>query len=150
MICATSASYCGESGDSSPRPPCWANSCTSPRVTSPPSKTTTFFDSGSRLATGAAGSHERARRVTTRSNETNHTLFTKGLPKTTKNLVPLETKIARDYSISASQHAVSLRSPAFSTLGPFQGPRFQHFSFSLCAEMLKGAAGAVLTSGGEA
>jgi hypothetical protein len=38
------------------------------------------------LATGSAGSHERAKRAPAKSKETNHVLFTKRLLKTTENL----------------------------------------------------------------
>src|ERR687897_534054 len=96
MSWATIASYCGDSGDSSPAPLCWANSCNSPKVTSPPSKIATFLDGDSTLATGSAGLQAATNtKRTTTSRETSHALFTKDLLTTTKNLAPRVQKTPR-------------------------------------------------------
>src|ERR671916_1910485 len=96
MICAMSASYCGESGEISPTPLCWANCCTSPRVTSPPSKTATFVDSGSMLATGSAGLQPATTiKNTPTSTGTNHALLTDDPLKTTQNLAVYTPKTPR-------------------------------------------------------
>src|SRR5215217_2845175 len=98
MSWATTVSYCGECGESSPAPLCWANSCNSPTVTSPPSKIAIFLESGSTLATGSAGLQPATTtRNTPASKEANHALFTESLLKTTENLA-VRCQKRRDYS----------------------------------------------------